>query len=151
MHVPHNLLVYLVKVAPKGVEREYVLEKLAGYGYKANAGDRRFDERLQRAVSWASEVEAFAGPEYSVTGPERDAVLELAGVVAASGDEAYLQNVIFTIGRKHGLEAGRFFKTLYRILIGSESGPRLGPYIVAMGRENVAAALVKAAKAEGAS
>jgi len=44
------------------------------------------------------------------------------------------------------LQTGKFFKTLYRVLIGSDSGPRLGPYILAMGRENVAAALAGAAR-----
>ncbi len=58
----------------------------------------------------------------------------------------YLQNAIFTIVRKHNLQTGKFFKTLYRVLIGSDSGPRLGPYILAMGRENVAAALAGAAR-----
>ncbi len=146
LHVPHNLLVYLAKVAPKGKEREFVLEKLAGYGYKPTVDDRQFEQRLERAFNWAREVETFAAPEGKVEGAEREAVLELAGIVNASGDETYLQNVIFTLARKHGLETGRFFKMLYRILIGSESGPRLGPYIIAMGREKVAAALVKSAK-----
>lgn len=151
LHVPHNLLVYLVKVAPKGREREFVLEKLAGYGYRPEGVDRRFDERLERAMSWAREMETFVAPEAKVEGAERDAVLELAGIVSASGDEAYLQNAIFTIARKHGLDAARFFKTLYRILIGSDSGPRLGPYIVAMGRENVGSALVRAGKQDRTS
>jgi lysyl-tRNA synthetase, class I len=150
LHVPHNLMVYLAKVAPKGREREFVLEKLAGYGYKLDEVDSRFDERLERAARWAREVEAFVAPDVKVEGAERDAVLKLAGIVSASGDEVYLQNAIFTVAKKHGLEAGKFFKTLYRVLIGSESGPRLGPYIVAMGRENVAAALVRAARQEAA-
>ncbi len=149
LHVPHNLLVFLAKVAPKGKEREFVLEKLAGYGYKLEAVDQRFENRLEGARLWAGEVEAFTTPEARVEGAEREAVLDLATIVSASDDETYLQNAIFTIAKKHGLQTGQFFKTLYRILIGSDSGPRLGPYIVAMGRENVAAALVRAAKASG--
>ncbi|HEX9430340.1 MAG TPA: hypothetical protein VF944_08165, partial [Candidatus Bathyarchaeia archaeon] len=75
-----------------------------------------------------------------------DAVLEFAGIINASTDEVYLQNAVFTIAKKHDLEPGPFFKTLYQILIGADSGPRLGPYILAMGRENVASALVAAAR-----
>ncbi len=146
LHVPHNLLVYLAKVAPKEKGRQFILEKLGGYGYKVDSSDQRFEERLERAFTWAKEVEGIATTEVRVTGKERDAVLELAGIVNASDDESYLQNVIFTIARKHGVETGPFFKTLYRILIGSDSGTRLGPYILAMGRENVASALVRAAK-----
>ncbi len=146
LHVPHNLLVYLAKVAPEGREKEFVLEKLAGYGYKADSTDGRFAERLEQAFNWAREMETVITPQIHVEGKERDAVLELAGIVNASDDEAYLQNAVFTLAKKHGLEPGPFFKTLYRVLIGSDSGPRLGPYIVAMGREKVASALVKAAR-----
>ncbi len=146
-HVPYNLLVYLAKVAPKGREREFVLEKLAGYGYKISAQDERFRQRLENARNWANDVERITTGEVRVEGKQRDAILELAGIINASSDENYLQNVVFTVARKHNLETGPFFKTLYRILIGSESGPRLGPYMIAMGRENVAAALVNAVRA----
>ena len=146
VHIPHNLLVYLVKVAPTGKENDFVREKLASYGYKINATDSDLLARLERALNWARDIETISTRGISIEGKERDAVLELAGVINASSDEAYLQNVVFTIAKKHGLEPGRFFKTLYRILIGADSGPRLGPYILAMGRDNVSAALVAAAR-----
>ncbi|HZY46562.1 MAG TPA: hypothetical protein VFE96_02085, partial [Candidatus Bathyarchaeia archaeon] len=92
------------------------------------------------------DIETISAGEIHIEPKERDAVLELAGVVNATNDEAYLQNVIFTIAKKHGLDPAQFFKTLYHILIGANSGPRLGPYIIAMGRENVAAALASAVK-----
>ena len=146
LHIPHNLLVYLAKVAPKGKEREFVVEKLAGYGYRVEADDRNFTERLECATNWAREVDTITTGTVQIEPAEREAILELAGVVNASDDESYLQNAIFTIARKHNLQTSKFFKTLYRVLIGSDSGPRLGPYILAMGRENVAVALAGAAR-----
>jgi lysyl-tRNA synthetase, class I len=146
VHIPHNLLVYLAKVAPKGKEIEFVREKLTGYGYKVNPTDSEFLARLERATNWARDVETISIGEVHIEGRERDAVLELAGIINASSDEVYLQNAVFTIAKKHGLETGQFFKTLYRILIRADSGPRLGPYILAMGRENVSAALVAAVR-----
>ncbi len=77
LHVPHNLLVYLAKVAPKGSEREFMLEKLAGYGYKLNSPDQRFENRWAAAILWTREVESFTSPDVRVEGPERDAVLDL--------------------------------------------------------------------------
>jgi len=146
VHVPHNLLVYLVKVAPKSREKEFVLEKLRGYGYHFDPEDRRFQERLEHAANWAKEVETIATNTIQIQPAERDAMLELAGIINASDDENYLQNAIFTVARKHNLQTGALFKALYRVLIGSDSGPRLGPYILAMGRENVAMALAAAAR-----
>ena len=145
-HVPHNLLVYLVKVAPKDRENEFVIQRLAGYGYQVDPADRRFQERLEKAVNWAKEVETITAGVVPVDEKERDAIMELASIINASNDENYLQNSVFTIAKKHNLEPGPFFKTLYRVLIGSDHGPRLGPYILAMGRENVASALAGAAR-----
>lgn len=145
-HVPHNLLVYLVKVAPRDREKEFVIQRLAGYGYQVDPADQRFQERLEKAVNWAKEVETITTSVVSVEEKERDAIMELAGIINASNDENYLQNSVFTIAKKHNLEPGPFFKTLYRVLIGSDHGPRLGPYILAMGRENVASALAGAAR-----
>ncbi len=144
--MPHNLLVYLVKVAPKGKEKEFVAQRLAGYGYQVDANDQRFQDRLEKAMNWAKEIEAITTGTVRVEGNERDAILELAGIINASDDENYLQNSVFTVAKKYSLEPGPFFKTLYRILIGSDHGPRLGPYILAMGRENVASALAGAAR-----
>lgn len=146
VHVPHNLLVYLVKVAPKGKETEFVLEKLQGYGYRIPPSDHDFQGRLEHAANWAKEVETITTGAVQIQPAERDAILDLTSVINGSDDEVYLQNSIFTIAKKHNLQTGPFFKTLYRVLIGSDSGPRLGPYILAMGRENVAAALASAVR-----
>jgi lysyl-tRNA synthetase class 1 len=60
-------------------------------------------------------------------------------------DEAdKIQNAIFDAAKNNGVPPSNFFKTLYRILIGSPQGPRLGPYVLAMGKQNVVAALKRA-------
>jgi lysyl-tRNA synthetase class 1 len=57
-------------------------------------------------------------------------------------DEAEkIQNAVFNVAKKNGLQLGVFFKTLYMILVGAPQGPRLGPYILAMGKQNVIDAL----------
>jgi lysyl-tRNA synthetase class 1 len=61
-------------------------------------------------------------------------------------DAEKIQNAIFNIAKKHSLEPAKFFKTLYTIFIGVPRGPRLGPYILAMGKQNVIAALNRALK-----
>src|SRR5260370_13779969 len=111
VHIPHNLLVYLVKVAPKDKESDFVREKLASYGYKVSAADPEFLARLERALNWARDIETISTRELSIEGKERDAVLELAGVINASNDEAYLQNAVFTIAKHHDLHTGNIFMT----------------------------------------
>jgi lysyl-tRNA synthetase class 1 len=56
-------------------------------------------------------------------------------------DAEKVQNAIFNVAKKHDLPLGNFFRTLYMILLGAPQGPRLGPYLLAMGKQNVISAL----------
>ncbi len=77
---------------------------------------------------------------------EISAVKALIQLLQTETDEEQIQGAIFKIARKHAIQPAKFFKTLYTILLGVPEGPRLGPYIVAMGRENVTDALKRAIK-----
>ena len=61
-------------------------------------------------------------------------------------DETQIQEVIFNIARHHKMKPANFFETLYVILLGTPAGPRMGPYIVAMGQKNVIDALERTVK-----
>jgi lysyl-tRNA synthetase class 1 len=52
-----------------------------------------------------------------------------------------IQNAIFNTAKKHNLKPTAFFKILYTVLVGVPRGPRMGPYILAMGKKNVINAL----------
>ena len=67
---------------------------------------------------------------------ERAAVQQLAGVLRTADNADELQSAVFEIARNNGIKPKKFFRTLYSILLGTQSGPRLGPYLLDMGREN---------------
>jgi len=73
-------------------------------------------------------------------------VEELIQALQTKADEEEIQGAVFSIARNNGIKPGKFFKIIYKILLGVPQGPRLGPYILAMGRENVIDALKRAAK-----
>ena len=52
-----------------------------------------------------------------------------------------IQNAIFNAAKDNGLKPAALFKVFYQILMGAPQGPRLGPYVLAMGKDNVLAAL----------
>jgi lysyl-tRNA synthetase class 1 len=59
-------------------------------------------------------------------------------------DEAEkIQSAVFEIARANGIQPKKFFEILYLILIGTPSGPRLGSYIIDIGRENAVKALAR--------
>jgi lysyl-tRNA synthetase class 1 len=144
-HIPYNLLVYLVTVAPEDKLKEYVEAKLREYGYLKEGVTADLEEEINYAANWAKDFHGISETKIDISNPQRLAIEDLVAVVRSETDERVLQNAIFNIAKKYALEAPDFFKLLYTILLGAPRGPRLGPYIKAMGSENVASALERAA------
>jgi lysyl-tRNA synthetase class 1 len=67
--------------------------------------------------------------------------MELVPKLQTDVDADAIQNAIFNAAKDNGLKPGAFFKVLYQVLMGAPQGPRLGPYVLAMGKQNVIAAL----------
>ena len=143
IHVPYNLLAFLVKTAPENCLHGYITEKLQIYGYlqKNQKIDEGLIKRIEYTQNWSRDFEEIK--ETTVTlGPEaKKAVFDLLNKLPTADDPDKTQNDIFNIAKANGLKPGDFFKILYTILLGVSQGPRLGPYILAMGKQNVANAL----------
>ena len=45
--------------------------------------------------------------------------------------------MIFEVAKKNGIKPAKLFKTLYKILIGVDRGPKLGKYITDIGNDKV--------------
>jgi len=144
VHVPYNLLTYLAKVAPKGSETEYVVEKLRDYGYTIDETLEDIEKRIEYAFNWTQDFMEIRERAVKLSEKEDVAVRELIQALQVHSEEDQIQGAVFAIARKHSIPPKRFFKTLYIILLGVPEGPRLGPYIVAMGRRNVTDALKRA-------
>jgi lysyl-tRNA synthetase class 1 len=148
LHVPYNLLTYLARVAPKDSEEEYIIEKLRSYGYMKQ--DQTLDEaakkRIEYASNWARDFEEIKEAQVQLNEKERFAVAELVKVLATEDEPEKIQNAVFNVAKNHGLPPTSFFKAIYTVLLGVPQGPRLGPYMVAMGKQNVVAALNRALK-----
>jgi lysyl-tRNA synthetase class 1 len=146
IHVPYNLLAFLAKMAPRGREEEFIAEKLRSYGYLQKDGtlDENLKKRIEFAFSWVRDFEAIKETVISLTVEERQAIKELIEVLKVEDEAEKTQNAIFNTAKKNNLKPAKFFKTLYMILVGVPRGPRLGPYILTMGRQNVINALQNA-------
>jgi lysyl-tRNA synthetase class 1 len=145
IHVPYNVLTYLAKVAPKGSEIEFIAEKLQSYGYIRDKSEITGDlkRRIEYALNWVSDFEEITETRVELSHLEVSAIKYLIQKIQAESEAEKIQSAIFEVARQNNLNPKDFFRTLYMILLGAPSGPRLGPYIVAMGRENVIKALKK--------
>jgi len=146
VHVPYNLLTYLAKVAPKGSETEYITKKLRSYGYVKDEAPEDLKKRIEYALNWARDFAEIKERAVKLGEKETVAVMEFIQILQTEVDEEQIQGAVFSIARKHSIPPKRFFKILYTILLGVSEGPRLGPYIVAMGRKNVIDALKRTLK-----
>jgi len=149
VHVPYNMLTFLAKMAPKGKEMEFIAEKLQSYGYlsKNQPLDEDLRKKVEYALNWVRDFEEIKETPISLEEEEKNAIIELIETLKTEEEAEKIQNAIFNTAKKHGLQPQKFFKTLYTILIGAPQGPRLGPYILAMGRQNVTDALRRAIEA----
>jgi lysyl-tRNA synthetase class 1 len=143
VHVPYNLMAFLVKMAPKECVNDYVAEKLQSYGYlqKGQVLDANLKQRIAYALNWIMDFEEIKETDVTLTGEEKKAINELITELETEEEPDKIQNAIFNAAKSNGIQPGGFFKTLYKILMGAPQGPRLGPYVLAMGKQNVIAAL----------
>ena len=143
VHVPYNLMAFLVKMAPKECLNDYVAEKLQSYGYlqKGQNLDACLQKRIEYALNWTRDFEEIKESNVELSVTERKAIVELVLKLQTEVDADAIQNAIFNAAKDNGLKPGAFFKVLYQVLMGAPQGPRLGPYVLAMGKRNVIAAL----------
>lgn len=143
VHVPYRLLVQLAAVAPVNATEEFVIKRLASYGMVA-----AISVGLSRRIGWAAKWGAREGRQASQVpdlSPEvRKAVQEFATTLTGAKDAAGIQNAAFEALKKNGLKPAEFFTAVYGILLGSDRGPRLGPYIADAGQASISEALLKA-------
>lgn len=145
-HIPYNLLTFLAKMAPKGSKIDFVLKKLQGYGYGKEGLSDEVKQRIGYAFNWSNDFTEITEKAVELTELEKVAIKELIKTLQVDSTEEEVQTAVFNIARSSGIKPGKFFRTLYNILLGAPQGPRLGPYVLAMGRENVIDALKRAAK-----
>ncbi len=104
--------------------------------------------RLKLAKTWAEKyapeemrisVRETASKEFvsTLAGNEKQALKQLASELDEYKKEGELQSRIYEIARENSVEPKRLFDICYRLLIGRDSGPRLGPFIMAIGKDKV--------------
>jgi len=146
LHTSYNLLTYLAKVAPKGTETEFILEKLRDYGYQIKEVTDDLKKRIEYALNWAQDFKEIKETAIQLTTEEKKAIEELVQSLQTEEDENEIQTAIFNSARKYNVQPSQFFRILYTILLSAKQGPRLGPYVIAMGKQNVLEALKRALK-----
>ena len=142
--MPYRLLVQQASVAPAGGLAEFVLKRLDSYGM-VREGSAALSARIGWASKWAKRGgERVADIPHLPQGVRR-ALEQFANALADAEDGDAVQNAAFEALKNNGLKPSEFFPAVYAILLGSDRGPRLGPYVIDAGRDVVSRALLRAA------
>jgi lysyl-tRNA synthetase class 1 len=135
-HIPYRLLVELAWAAPHDRGEEYIARRLIDYKAIREISDD-VKRRIKYALNWSREF-TLAKEQVEMTILQKEAVIDLSSKILGQRDPQTIQTLIFDVSRSHKIEPSEFFSLLYRILLGVERGPRLGPYIVDLGADKVA-------------
>jgi lysyl-tRNA synthetase class 1 len=106
--------------------------------------DERGRRRIEYAFNWARDFEKIKEASVTLNAEDKEAIRELVKVLAVEEEADKIQNAIFNAAKKHNLPPAKLFKMIYMILLGVPQGPRLGSYILAMGKQNVIDAVNRA-------
>lgn len=135
-HISYRLLVDLCKIF-KDARKHLVIKKLIEYGVIKNSNSE-IERLIDLASNYADKFEWIGTTEIKLEGATRKAIEYLEELLTQKNVPEDLQNSIYKIAKDHKVPTKDFFKILYQIILATDRGPRIGPYINDIGREKVA-------------
>ena len=140
-YVNYRLLIQLCTIF-REERASRVAKKLIEYGtIKETAPE--IETFINLAGNYADDFDKPSKVEVQVDEPTRKALSELAKVLTSENETDDIQNSIYQIAKNNGVQPKDFFKTLYQIILASERGPKLGPFILDIGRKKVATTITE--------
>ncbi len=137
----------LIAQAGGDIDRAIELLKFTGHikGQVSKENKEKIEKRLELAKYWAqnfadSQLKIQLNenlPDIQLNTHQKKAMKELLEEVKKDLSESELQLAVFNIARANSMEPKEFFKLLYQLLINKDSGPRLGAFVIAIGKKRV--------------
>lgn len=129
-------------------DKEEAVKSLEKTGHYSKEMHDRIFERISKANTWLKkhapedvkfEVQKQVSKDIILNEKEKEALHKVAEVlVQKEFDEKSLFNEFYQIAKNIGLDPQDFFKAAYKVLLNKERGPKLAPFVLALGKEKVA-------------
>jgi lysyl-tRNA synthetase class 1 len=147
-HMPYDVMIEIAKILPEKGQTEFAMEKLKNMGIVKKAG-ADVEPEVEKRLKFAKNFLSCMSPqlvviEFKFSDNERAAIAQLIEAIKSEKDGKALQEKVFEIARGSNVKPVKFFQTVYQILLKSNRGPRLGPYILEYGKEEVVKKLKEA-------
>ncbi len=140
-YVNYRLLVQLCKIFREN-RNQHVIKKLIDYG-TIKESSQEIDNLINLAGRYADDFDRPTKVEVQIDEVTKKSLKELAEVLSSDTEPPDLQNAIYQIAKSNGVQPKDFFKTLYQIILASDRGPKIGPFIMDIGRKKVAQTLLE--------
>jgi len=141
VHVNYRLLIELSKLF-KDNRLEHVTSKLIDYGTIKEVNSH-IEDLIKRAGNYSDDFEETKVPatKIMIDDSSKIALKQLAKLLSENEKIEDLQNSIYSIAKENQIKPKDFFKLLYQIILSTERGPKIGPFIEDIGTKNVADAI----------
>ena len=153
VHVPYKQIAELAATAPDGVVIDYVSKRLIANG-AVSSSSPGLVKRIEWATRWIRAVGPKAETQSSESAPAplslddgtAEALTKFAASLESCETPDDVQAAAFAAVKSSGTTTQKFFSAVYRILVGAERGPRLGPYVMDAGKTAVRSKIEAALK-----
>jgi len=134
--VSYRLLIELCKIFKEDrVSR--INKKLMDY-HAIKETNSKIDKLIEMAGNFADEFDVSDETEIDINSKVRVALSKLVSLLEKDEEIEDLQNEIYQIAKEDDIEPKEFFKILYQIILSTTRGPKIGPFILDIGKKNVA-------------
>jgi len=142
-HVSYRLLIELCKIF-KDDRIERVTSKLIDYG-TIKETNSNVEELIKLAGNYSDDFEETKIPatEFAIDDSAKDALRQLADILSKDEKIEDLQNSIYSIAKENQVQPKDFFRILYQIILSTNRGPKIGPFIEDIGKKKVAESIKK--------
>ena len=127
----------IAKVLPEKNQLEFAVKKLEEMG-TVKKPDKEMMEEIEEKLEFAKNLLTRIEPEKKakpkLSDQEKNVISNLIEVIEKESDGEELQKEIFQLAKNGSVKPAQFFKLVYQILLGSDQGPRLGQYIIDVGK-----------------
>ena len=142
-HVSYRLLIELCKIF-KDNRLERVASKLIDYG-TIKETNSNVEELIKLAGNYSDDFEEtkIPGTKFTIDDSTKDALRQLTNILSKNEKIEDLQNSIYTIAKENQVQPRDFFRILYQIILSTDRGPKIGPFIEDIGKKKVAESIKK--------
>jgi len=140
LRVAYDSWVEIARTLPEKNQIEFAIEKLKEWK-KIKKADKQtkeeVKERLMFAKNWCGNFVKKEVGVQKISEIEKSAIKVLIKEIEKAKDEEQLQKRIFEIAQENKIKPAKFFQLIYQIILKSNRGPRLGPYIIQVGKKEI--------------